>query len=299
MTRDILDVARRLGARLKRVTSTEWSGPCVKCGGRDRFALNVQKQIWNCRTCDVGGDAIKLARHVGGMNFVDALSFVGDARAEMPPRRAQEASWQSPAPDRGDDNRDVAIALWRRRQPISGTLAEAYIRRTRGYTGAIPATLGFLPASGDYPAAMISAFGLPSEPEVGVLEIADQDITAVHLVRLRPDGTKLDKRIIGRGFAGSPIAISACNDLLGMAICEGIEDAFSIYSATNLGVWAAGSAPFMPALADAVPSYIEHVTVIADADPSGQRNAHKLAARLVERGFETSIKTLRRRIEAA
>src|SRR5689334_21358337 len=33
-------------------------GPCPKCGGTDRFAINTSKQIWNCRGCQRGGDVI-------------------------------------------------------------------------------------------------------------------------------------------------------------------------------------------------------------------------------------------------
>jgi phage/plasmid primase-like uncharacterized protein len=28
--------------------STERAGPCPICGGRDRFSINVKKQVWNC-----------------------------------------------------------------------------------------------------------------------------------------------------------------------------------------------------------------------------------------------------------
>ena len=40
----------------------------------------------------------------------------------------------------------------------------------------------------------------------------------------------------------------------------------------------------MPKLADAVPSYIEAVTIWAHPDPAGQKGARELAARLRARG---------------
>jgi hypothetical protein len=43
---DILSVAQRLGARLKKAGG-EWVGPCTRCGGRDRFSVNTKKQLWN------------------------------------------------------------------------------------------------------------------------------------------------------------------------------------------------------------------------------------------------------------
>ena len=47
--------------------------------------------------------------------------------------------------------------------------------------------------------------------------------------------------------------LAPMNDLLGLAITEGVEDALSIHAATGLGAWAAGAASRLPALADAVP----------------------------------------------
>jgi Protein of unknown function (DUF3631)/CHC2 zinc finger len=52
----------RRGIVLKRV-GVEHVGPCPKCGGDDRFAINTAKGVWNCRGCDVGGDVIELVQH--------------------------------------------------------------------------------------------------------------------------------------------------------------------------------------------------------------------------------------------
>jgi hypothetical protein len=119
------------------------------------------------------------------------------------------------------------------------------------------------------------------------------DVRGVHLTRLAPDGsgkagTECDKIMIGRSL-GSPVIIAPPNDLLGLAIAEGVEDALSVHAATGLGAWAAGSASRMPALAGAVPHYVDCITVWAHADPAGQRGATELAERLHARGFETFI----------
>ena len=146
---------------------------------------------------------------------------------------------------------------------------------------------------------MISAFGIATEPEPGVLCIADADVRAIHLTRLTSEGAKVpqDSKItIGRGARGAPIVVAPCNDLLGLAITEGIEDALSIHASTGLGAWAAGNAGFMPALADTVPGYIEHITIFADADEAGERNSRLLAERLGKRGFQTTITKLGRSV---
>jgi hypothetical protein len=189
--------------------------------------------------------------------------------------------------------RDKALWLWRGRRPIADTIGEKYLREARGYTGPLSATLGFLPARGEYPPAMIAAFGKPTEPELGRLAIADDVVVGVHLTRLAPDGsgkggTGADKIIIGRS-TGSPIVLAPPNDLLGLGITEGIEDGLSVHEAAGLGAWAAGSASRLPALADAIPSYIESVTVFVDDDDAGRQHAGELAARLAERGVDVRL----------
>src|SRR5438094_729787 len=79
------------------------------------------------------------------------------------------------------------------RQPLSGSIAETYLREARGYRGPLPPTLGFLPTRGEYPPAMIAAFGLPDEPEPGRFTLPERKIRGVHLTRLAPDGRDRDR----------------------------------------------------------------------------------------------------------
>jgi Toprim domain len=180
--------------------------------------------------------------------------------------------------------------LWSQRQPPARSIVETYLRECRGYTGPLPRTLGFLPATDVHPPAMIAAFGMARETEPGVLVIDDAAVTGVHITKLRPDGsdkagTEADKLTIGIGNR-SPIILAPPNDLLGLAIAEGIEDALSAHQTTGLGAWAAGTAGRLPAMADFVPDYIESVTVMVDDDPNGEKNSTELARRLIARGIE-------------
>jgi Toprim domain len=178
----------------------------------------------------------------------------------------------------------VALSLWRRRLPIEGSPAETYLREARGYTGPLPSTLGFLPGLVEHPPAMIAAFGIPLESLPGELTIEDSAVRGVHITRLRSDGrrkagTDRDKFMIGRS-TGAPIVLAPLTDALGLAITEGIEDALSVHEATGLGVWAAGSASRMSALASSIADYVECVTIVADSDEMGRSNAQKLAEAL-------------------
>jgi hypothetical protein len=183
--------------------------------------------------------------------------------------------------------------LWSLRRPVENTPAEVYLRQARGYSGIIPKTLAYLPARGEHGHALMAAFGTATEPEPGELGIADDAVQGVHLTKLNADGTgKADtapnKVMIGKS-AGFPICIAPPNDLLGLAVTEGIEDALTVYEVTGLGVWAAGSAGRMPALANSIPSYIECVTVCAHIDQAGQDGALKLADKLIARRIEVLL----------
>jgi Toprim domain len=180
--------------------------------------------------------------------------------------------------------------LWSQRQPIIGSIAETYLRECRGYRGPLPATLGFLPARGEHVPAMIAAFGMARETLPGDLVIDDVAVTGIHITKLKPDGsdkagTEADKLTIGIANK-SPIMLAPPNDLLGLAIAEGIEDALSAHETTGLGAWAAGSAGRLPAIADVVPDYIESVSIMVDADPNGEKNSTELARLLIARGIE-------------
>ncbi len=124
-----------------------------------------------------------------GDDWRDCRGYVREQQCLPPetgPHRLTEAHRRARAPRPEDDgDRNRALALWRRRKPAVGSLAERYLRQARGYQGPIPATLGFLPARGEYAPAMIAPYATASEPEPGVLAIDDEDIRAVHLTRLR------------------------------------------------------------------------------------------------------------------
>jgi hypothetical protein len=195
--------------------------------------------------------------------------------------------------DHGGRQHEKAAWLWSRRQPLIGTPAEVYLRAARRYSGPIPRTLAFLPpAKPEHHPAMIAAFAVCDEPESGVIG-EPLNVNSVHLTLLKPDGSGKansdpNKLIIGRPLA-RPVAVAPPNDLLGLAITEGIEDAIAAHEATGLGAWAAGAAGFMPALASAVPDWIEAVTIYAHADKSGREGALRLAAALSRRGIEVFV----------
>jgi hypothetical protein len=144
---------------------------------------------------------------------------------------------------------------------------------------------------------MIAAFGLVEDPEPCLI-IPPRKVEAVHLTKLKPDGsgkTDVEPNKIIIGSPGNlPLVIAPPNDLLGLAIAEGLEDALSVHQATGLAAWAAGGAGRMPKLADIIPSYIECVTIFAhnDENGAGRDGAYQLAQALDQRGIEPRIEGL-------
>jgi hypothetical protein len=262
---------------------------CPLCGPERRSSANRIRKVLRILRIDDGFATFHCAR-------CGEKGHVRDRLAPPPnPIRVEAARQEAKARERAAAIKRLGIArwLWTRRQPLIGTAAERYLRDTRGYGGPIPATLGFLPALREHSAAMIATFGFPAELEPGRLAIALNDVMGVHITKLKADGsgkagTDRDKIMIGRSL-GSPIVLAPANDLLGMTIAEGIEDALSAYEATGLGAWAAGSASRMPAIAGAVPRWIDCVSIVADDDANGRRQAVELARRLAAGGIGTSI----------
>ncbi len=217
------------------------------------------------------------------------------------PTRSSKPSSPNPSlrVSNGGDTSAKAKYLWGKSKSIEGSPAETYLRVCRGVQGPIPATLRYLPPTKKHPPAMIAAFTMAVEIEPGVLCVQSDAVRAVQMISLTFNGLAKagipePKKIIGRGASGVPIILAPPNDLLGLAITEGIEDALSIHAATGLGAWAAGGGPRMPALAESVPDYIDYVTIFADDDRSGRDGALGLLLRLQRRGISAQIKKFSR-----
>ena len=267
----------KLGGRV------EATGPCPVCGGKDRFAVNTKKQIWNCRGCAKGGDVIALVEHIDGCSFAEAVALLAGESAErqqaLQNRREHDREYQ-------EQQARKAAGLWAHRRPIIGSPAEPICARA---ALAARCLMRRSDSSAEQHPAMIARFGRHDESEPGILGLVRGQVDSVHLTLLRQDGSgKADiahpKLIVGSP-RWRPIELAPANDLLGLAICEGIEDALTAHQATGLGAWAAGAAGFLPAIAKAFPNYIECVTIYAHPDPAGQDGARKLAAALRARGI--------------
>jgi hypothetical protein len=263
------------------VATGRFYATCPQCSAKRKQSSQKLK----CLGITVGSDGVKW-----GCNH---CTWTGGQRYENHQTDAKAANERARAKAKAETaaSRKKARWLWSQRQSIVGSIAEQYLRKCRGYPGQLPGTLGFLPARGDYPPAMIAAFGMAIEHLPGEIMIYDGAVRGIHITKLKADGsgkagTEADKITLGIGNS-SPIWLAPVNDMGGLAIAEGIEDAISVHAATGLGAWAAGTA--MPAMADHIPAYVESVTIMVDADPVGEKNANELAEKLDAKGLEVLL----------
>src|SRR6516225_8017145 len=96
-------------------------GPCPICGGDDRFSINLKKQVFYCRHCDVGGDVIQLVQHIDGGSFAEAVELLTGEQARPLACAPVTAKKQSVA-DYEREQHDKAAWLWSQRKPITGTI---------------------------------------------------------------------------------------------------------------------------------------------------------------------------------
>jgi hypothetical protein len=262
---------------------------CPWCGPEKRSSVNQRRKVLRIWRIDDGFATFHCAR-CGESGHTREQSTAPPDPYKLAAARVEAAKRERIAVK---ERLGKARRLWSTREPLGGTAAEIYLRKARGYGGPLPATLGFLPGRNGFPPAMIAAFGQPEEPAPGRLAITQSAVTGVHITRIAPDGsgkarTERDKIMLGRSL-GSPIVLAPMNDLLGLAITEGIEDALTVHMRTGLGAWAAGAASRMPALAESAPSFADCITVYIDDDDAGRKHAPVLVERLRARQIEVIV----------
>ncbi|RXH25843.1 hypothetical protein XH99_22310 [Bradyrhizobium nanningense] len=269
----------------------------LRYGTHGSFAVSIAGSklgCWYDHEIGIGGDPFALIMRERNCDFRDAVEFArlfagGNIyRTTIRPLQLKQS-------DRGDEvakRLQLARFLWSQRQPIKATAGERYLREARGYGGAIPPTIGYLPTRGKDVHAIICAFGLPDEREPGALHMRDDAVRGVHLIRLLPDGSDRDrdhpqgKSTIGK-CPGAPIVCAPFHDSSNaLVIAEGVEDALTAHEVMGIGAWAAGGASRMPALAESIPDWTDCASILIDDNSAGRVNTAKLERSLQERGVE-------------
>ncbi len=175
-----------------------------------------------------------------------------------------------------------ALACWRETVPVTGTLAETYLR-ARGIACDLPECLRFHPACW-HP----SAQRLPSM----VARIDRAERFAVHRTYLRGDGRAKAEadppRAMLGAVAGGAVRLTEAHGPL--VVAEGIETALSLASGLLRGpacVWAALSTGGMAGLR--LPPVPGRLTVATDGDAPGRTAGNALAERASALGWAVNL----------
>lgn len=277
------EVAVRLGATLKRVSRREMAGPCPACGGVDRFSINPEKGVFNCRGSG-GGDVIAMVRHCRGLDFSSACEWItragdGVARYEARTRSAIAPAFRRPVIASHEVSDPVAIDLWQRARPIVGTLAERYLIEWRGLTGPWPPSLRYL-SSTRHPST-----GRAFPALVAGLSGANRRVVSVQLTFLEEaTGNRIaEKRQARRTFGPmgeAAVRLAPAGNILGLA--EGLETAMSAMALSGCPTWATlGKGRFASV---ALPEAARTIVIFADADDDGGGlRAARAAAAILQR----------------
>lgn len=183
-----------------------------------------------------------------------------------------------------------ARQLWDKARPAPGTAVERYLR-CRGFDlSEIPPTLRYTrlkhPGTKDFHDVMLAAVGYDAVPD------------AVHRTYLAPGGNgkarlpdEFDTKLSLGPVRGKPIRLDGTVDteaaIGSLAIAEGIENALVAVQEFGVPAWSAISAGNLPVLR--IPPTVSLVTVMADHDDVGLRNARQAAHTWLDAGLTVRL----------
>jgi phage/plasmid primase-like uncharacterized protein len=255
-------------------------GPCPKCGGTDRFAINTSKQIWNCRGCQRGGDVISLVQHLDGCTFdaaVATLSRQDPIGCGIDKNAAPDRPNRCLTPHRGSccksdvERAREALAIWSTAREPQGTPAWTYLVRRGIALEALPSrineALRFHPGCPWHDERRMCLVALWTD-------IISGEARAIHRRAITPDGENLGHWRAWGPTTGCVIRLWPDDEVSqDLVLGEGVETVLA--AATRIAhrgtllqpAWAAGDAGHIgafPAL-----SGVEALTLLVDADENG------------------------------
>jgi phage/plasmid primase-like uncharacterized protein len=254
------------------------AAPCPVCQPEGRKGQNA------LTLADGANGRLVLDCKKSACAFLDILAAAGLRSGDYTPPDATTTAQRKAQQSADAEKRAIqAKRLWLEAQPITGTIAETYLRG-RGITCELPETLRFHRACWHGPTAK----RWPAM--VGAVQGAN--LPAVHRTYLRPDGSgKADieppKAMLGGTQGG---AVRLADGLGPLVVAEGIETALSLASGllrTPATVWAALSTSGIRGLH--LPPTASRLTIAPDGDAPGREAANALAERAHALGWQVSL----------
>jgi len=194
-----------------------------------------------------------------------------------------QAPWQETSRVPDYERRNRAAELWDKCQPITGTLAEKYLR-ARGVRGPLSDQLRYHPNlhytdDCSYWPALVARLS------------DNRGFVCIQRTWLTKDGlakapVEKNKKSLGMmGASAVRLRPFGASTFLGLA--EGIETALSAAQLYSIPVWATLSAYRLCQIE--IPAGVENLTIFADAGETGREQAVKAAEFYESRGIDTEI----------
>jgi hypothetical protein len=254
------------------------AAPCPVCQSERKIGQNAL-------TISDGDSHLLIHCKKLGCNFRDIIAAAG----------ITSGSWKSTNPTEvlqgkvlakkeASKRSQQARLLWSEALPITGTVAERYLRK-RHIDCILPDTLRFHPNCWHHSAKYLPAM---------IALIDGVEDFALHRTYLLPDGSgkaQVDqpKAMLGNVSGGAVRLVKEPGPLV---VAEGIETALSLSCGILNGpatIWAALSTSGFKSLR--LPRNPEKLTIAADNDHAGHKAAYELATTAVLNGWEVSLLT--------
>ncbi len=242
---------------------------------------------WQDSATSEYGDLLDIIRARTGITRFPEL--LDEARAHL--GRPQPVLPDAPAPKKAKPpggTPAAAARLFAASMPVTGTLADTYLR-SRGLThGSTMSALRFHPKCWHRDESQTRS--IPRPALIAAVTDGAGALQGVHRTWLAPDGqgkavVKTQRRAMGH-LLGNAVRLTPHQDIL--VVGEGIETMLSLVEAVpGLPVWAALSSGHLGAVL--LPEGVQRLYIAIDRDPAGQRAAERLSARATEVGIDCHV----------
>jgi hypothetical protein len=278
-------VAHALGGARRSARQSAYVTTCPECSHLRR------KKKQRCLSVLIDGRGVRFNCHHCGWH---GHEFYDDAQLQPSANLAKVLNNQDAGSDQARIER--AKAIWNEAGEPTGTLIERYLAKRGPHllddmAGRVVRFHAACPWKNDDDKlvrvpAMVTA----------MTDIRTNELRAVQRTALKPDGTKIGRKMTGVATE-TAIKVSADHAVtMGLGITEGFEDGLAILLAGWAPVWvacSAGGISNFPAL-----NGIEALTIFADADAAGQNAAQACAERWRKAGAEVTVRPPNRTVRS-
>lgn len=269
------DVVAGAGVALKRA-GREWKACCPFHQERTpSFTIFAGGERYQCFGCGANGDVLDFVQEMHGVGLREAADMLG---ADTMPRVRLP---NLPAGPDKTETSAAALAIWRAAAPISGTLAEAYLR-SRAITCELPPSLRY--------AELPYGKGGPIHPcLVACVSSSEGPLQGIQRTFLATDGlgkAEVPKAKLSLGsVSGGAIRLGPVSE--DMVLCAGVEDGLSLVQELGRSVWAVPGDSNLSSVR--FPASVRSVAIGGDNDRSGRDNAERAARSYDQRGLDARV----------